>query len=179
MLSWAKSEAMRRKVTVFIGVGLGTATLAVLWFCWMGPSPLHIFQGSVFVGLALVIGFFVIFGSAKERAFERECQGRPEMDDTTFFKTFYEGTDVPKAIPLRLRKVWAKELGRPWTKIFPHDNPFQIFPADLDMTSLVVATEREFGVVFRDEDRRKIDGSFDSVVKYLVNHVTASEDCEN
>ncbi len=96
------------------------------------------------------------------------------MDEDTFYRTFYKGTAIPKEIPIRLRKAWAEELGPPWHKLFPQDNPFQVFPDDLDLTCLMVATEREFGVVFPAEDVERIDGSFDSVVQYLAKQVNAS-----
>jgi hypothetical protein len=69
------------------------------------------------------------------------------------------------------------ELGRPWNKLLPQDNPGQIYPADYDLTPLVVATEREFGWVISDADAERLDGSFDSVVKYLARHVKVPEGC--
>jgi hypothetical protein len=133
---------------------------------------ISVYQLALFlaVGIPLAVLAALFLKPAKERRFEQALASRPQLDDDTFYETFYGGTDIPRAIPVRLRRLYAAQLGRRWLKVFPRDNPALVCD-DLDFADLLTDVGQEFGVAFPPEARRQLDGSFDSVVKYLAEQV--------
>jgi hypothetical protein len=124
---------------------------------------------SIIVVSAVVLAA-AYFKPAKEHAFERELKNRPQLDDDAFYEKFYAGTATPKEIPIRLRQLYAEQLGQPWANVLPQDNPARVY-GDLDPADLLAEVAKEFAVPFSAEEMQRLDGSFDSVVKFLNEKV--------
>lgn len=121
----------------------------------------------IVVPLALgVIAFYVWLSFASERTFHRTLKRRDPMDDMTFYESFYASTDVPADIPRRLRPIYANFFGIDEARLWPTDRPPEI--VDVDTVDLLREIEIEFDVSMSDADAERIDGSFDSIVRYLA-----------
>ena len=115
-------------------------------------------------------------------AYFEQARQRPRLDDDAFYEQFYAGTGIPKDIPVRLRIVFANMVGVAPRTIRPEDNCLLIHE-ELDLAELIWGLEREFKMKVDIETafegpighkgkttlcRGEIDGSFDSVVRYLA-----------
>jgi hypothetical protein len=102
-----------------------------------------------------------------DRKLQREVAARPRLSEDAFYERFYSGLDIPREVPIRLRRLWADELGDEWYGVEPADNPAHVYWT-LDLADLFDAAAEEFGIKIPKEDRHAIDGSFDSLVRYLA-----------
>jgi hypothetical protein len=102
-----------------------------------------------------------------DRKFRREMASREPLDDTEFFTQFYADSDVPPEIIRRLRPMYCKSFDVEVAKLRPHDRPPLL--ADLDLVHFMEDIETEFGVSISDIDAERIDGSFDSIARYLAS----------
>ncbi|MEX2114426.1 MAG: hypothetical protein WD845_14625 [Pirellulales bacterium] len=124
---------------------------------WFGFSP-----------LAMLGWFSGCLKTEPELAFERELNGRPLMDDETFFRSHYGSTCLPREIPIRLRRLFADQLGAPWARVQPSDKPAEVY-LDLDFAELVADAQAEFGLSISTDEMRELDGSFDSLVRCVAD----------
>lgn len=92
---------------------------------------------------------------------------RPQLDDGAFYEACYGGSDIPEDIPGRVRKVYVEQLGDCWQGVRPGDNVCEAY-ADLDLAELLYKVEDEFGIKIPDEDMKKMDGTFDAIVRYVA-----------
>jgi hypothetical protein len=102
------------------------------------------------------------------REFTRKIDARPGLDDDTFFTRFYEGTSFPRDIPIRLRKLYADSFGSRWWKVQPQDRVKEVYD-DFDFEDLLCDVEKQFGITIPDRVLQSLDGSFDSIVRYLAS----------
>ena len=91
------------------------------------------------------------------------------MDDESFCRLHYGNTPIPKDIPIRVRKVLVERLGSRWLWVKPED--WLVEDDEVDFAELVYAMEDEFGVAIPGEDMRRLDPSFDAVVRYLAGRI--------
>jgi acyl carrier protein len=105
---------------------------------------------------------------ASHSRFERQLAARPQLDDRTFCNSWYEGSGIPEDIPIRVRKVYAEQLGRYWRGVRPADKACLAYP-DLDFAELLYEIEDEFGIHIPLEDMKALDETFDSVVRYVAS----------
>jgi hypothetical protein len=101
------------------------------------------------------------------RRFVRELTERPVLDDPEFYQAYYQGSGIPPAIPSRVRAVYARELGPRWQAVRPEDRANDFLP-DLDWADLVFAVGRKFGLAIPLDDMIAMDGTFDSLVRYVA-----------
>ena len=127
----------------------------------------YVVAAVVFGGVA----YLTWLSFAADRSFNRTLKSRSPMDDEAFIECFYASTDVPSNIPLRLRPLYAECFGIDPTLLRPTDRPPII--DELDTVDLVRDIEFEFGISIPDEDAERVDGSFDSIVRYLAARMTA------
>ncbi|HEV3263771.1 MAG TPA: hypothetical protein VG013_43450 [Gemmataceae bacterium] len=121
------------------------------------------------VPLALfVLLLGAVMRPAKERQFEEELASRPALEDNAFYDMFYRQTAVPKDIVVRLRKLYAEQLGAAWHKVCPQDNAAEVY--DLDFAEPLYEVEEAFGVKFPLDNWRIEYCTFDAVARYLANH---------
>jgi acyl carrier protein len=102
-----------------------------------------------------------------ERRFRKELAKRERIDDATFVREFYSATDVPEDIPRRLKPIFCDFFQIELGKLRPDDRPPEI--VELDTIQLILDIEKEFGVSIPDKDAEQINGSFDSLVRYLAS----------
>jgi hypothetical protein len=100
--------------------------------------------------------------------FAREMSARPLLSDDEFYETFYGTTDIPVDIPIRLRKLYAYQLGDAWQKIWPQDVVTKA-SANLNFADLLAKVEDEFGVTIPREAMQTMDGSFGGIVQYVAS----------
>jgi hypothetical protein len=100
----------------------------------------------------------------------RKIATRPALDDDAFCERYYSGSDYPKHIPIRLRRLWARHLGSAWRAVEPSDKPGEVLWW-LDYADLYRVTAKEFGIAIPEEDWHAIGFSFDSLVLYLVGRL--------
>lgn len=94
--------------------------------------------------------------SESERAFTALLESRPRLDDAAFYETSYAETGIPRDIPIRLRQLYTRIIGDDLSALQPQDN------------HALRRVEREFGLTISlGRAAREIDGTFDSVVRYL------------
>jgi acyl carrier protein len=103
-----------------------------------------------------------------ESALVRQMAERPVLDDEAFFETYYGAVGIPRDIPIRTRAVIAEQLGKSWRGIRPDDNIPQM-DLDLPFEELMFEVEKEFGVRIPLEEISSLDGSFDSVIRYIFS----------
>jgi hypothetical protein len=100
---------------------------------------------------------------------ERELEGRPDLDDQAFCETHCGGSGIPEDIPIRIRKVYVEELGDGWRGVRPGDNACEAYP-DLEFVELLYEIEDEFEIKIPLEDMKRMDGTFDAIVRYFASH---------
>src|SRR5262249_26513364 len=103
-------------------------------------------------------------GQALKAVF-RERRYAGELDDDAFYLLYYGNTTVPREIPVRLRKLCVKQLGRRWIVVKPEDC---LVDDEIDFVELLLEIAEEFGISIPDEDIGRMDVTFDSVVRYLA-----------
>lgn len=165
--------------TPFVIAGVSGPLLACIWLfrpfgdfdSWMIGilGTILIFDVPVcfliLIGRPPVMTLSPLLAPAEERRFRRAVRERPRLSDDEFHDRFYKDAGVPQHIPIRLRKIYATELGM--EGVWPEDKAMD-FDGELDFGDLVAAIADEFGVQFTNQDLRTMDGSFDSMVNCLA-----------
>jgi acyl carrier protein len=95
---------------------------------------------------------------------------RPYLTDEEFFERFYSDSGIPKEIPIRLRQLWAEQLGGEWYGVEPSDEPARIYWT-LDLVELIYEVEEEFVIRISKADWQLIGSSFDSFVHYVAERL--------
>ena len=108
-----------------------------------------------------------LLSNAFSSRFDRELLTRPSTDDQAFYEAHYGGSGIPEDIPIRVRKVYVEQLGDCWKGVRPDDNVCESYP-DLDLAELLYEIEDEFGIKIPEEEMRKMDGTFDAIVRYVA-----------
>ena len=169
----------REAIVPFVIAGLSGALLAWIWFTrpfgdfdfWLVGilGAILIFDLPVciliVIGRPPVMSLAPLLPSAEERRFRRVVRERPLLSDDEFSDRFYRDSGILPNIPIRLRKIYAAELGM--DRVWPEDKATD-FDGELDFADLLDAIADEFGVPFTDHEIGQMDGSFDSIVKCLV-----------
>jgi hypothetical protein len=125
--------------------------------------------------------------SESERAYHAILQERPRRNDDEFFDEFYAGSSIPRDIPIRLRKLYEEIIGVDFLALRPEDNHAIIYD-EVDFAEVIYRVGREFSLNIpietvleapltyrgRASPQGEIDGTFDSVVRYLAKARHAS-----
>jgi acyl carrier protein len=119
----------------------------------------------ILIGRPPVMSLSPLLPSAKERSFRKAVRERPRLSDDEFHDRFYRDSGVPRHIPIRLRKIYAAELGMDGVR--PEDRATD-FDSELDFADLLDAVADEFGVPFTDQEIGQLHGSFDSIVRNVA-----------
>ena len=90
------------------------------------------------------------------------------MDDQAFHEAHYGGSGIPEDIPIRVRKVYVEQLGDCWKGVRLDDNVCESDP-DLDLAELLYEIEDELGIKIAWDEMRKLDGTFDAIVRYVAS----------
>lgn len=149
--------------TLMIWLAIGPPLFAGAWmfFRWAGVyASAQLVVAIVVATIATWISFW------PERRFYRELKLREPLSDCEFFRQFYADTDVPADLVRRLRPIYCKLFYIDPAKVRPLDRPPLL--DDLDTSDLVHEIEAEFGLAIPHEHSEPLDGSFDSIVRYLA-----------
>jgi hypothetical protein len=115
--------------------------------------------------------FFAVLGDllfhALHSRFERELANRPHLEDRAFYEAHYGDSGIPEDIPIRVRKVCVEQLGDCWLGVRPDDNVCESDP-ELDLAELLYEMEDEFGIKIPRDEIRKMDGTFDAIVRSVA-----------
>ena len=109
----------------------------------------------------------------REREFERELARRPLLNDNEFYEAYYAKLEIPKQIPIRLRHIFAEQLGEPWARLRPAEKPADVY-LDLPFEELVSEACEKFRTQLTADDMSGLEGSFDSLVRLLATKLHAS-----
>ena len=98
------------------------------------------------------------------------------MDDQTFYEACYGGSGIPEDIPIRVRKVYVEQLGDCWKGVRLDDNVCESDP-DLDLAEQLFEIEDDFGIKIPWDEMRKLDGTFDAIVRYVASQRRPTSGC--
>jgi hypothetical protein len=105
-------------------------------------------------------------GMRSSAEFRRDMKLRSPLDADDFYTRFYAGTNLPRDLVSRFREFEAKFWSIDAGMVRPQDDYVRIH-GDLDSADFIKAIEQEFGITLSDADCEKLDGSFDTLVRYL------------
>jgi hypothetical protein len=112
-------------------------------------------------------------GMQSEWRFNRERRTRQYLSPQQFYDQFYKSSGIKKGVVFRLlalhAEIWEVEPGL----IRPHDNYPRIYDGG-DDGEFVDRVQSDFGVTISDEDLATIEGTFDSIARYVDAHSQAS-----
>lgn len=101
------------------------------------------------------------------------CCGSQDIADDAFYQEHYGNSNVPRDIPIRVRKVFIEQLGTRWNLVRPEERPTDE-DEELDLADLLNEVEHEFNIKIPLVDMRQLDGSFDSIVQYVAKNRDAA-----
>jgi len=90
------------------------------------------------------------------------------LDDQAFYEAFFGGSGIPEDIPIRVRKVYVEQHRDCWMGVRLDDNVCESDP-DLDLAELLYEIEDELGIKIAWDEMRKLDGTFDAIVRYVAS----------
>ena len=105
------------------------------------------------LGHQLVMTLAPLVPTSRQRAKWREMRQRPEINDKEFYQRFYGDSGIPEEIPLRLRGLYAEQLGI--SRLLPHDRATD-FDDELDFGDLLFAVAEEFSIDFSEREAREL-----------------------
>lgn len=127
----------------------------------------------LFAALAAVIWLAMWYedfdGMRSSWRFYREVKKRSPLEFEEFYREFYAGSGVDEQIVRRMLEVHGGFASVKPERIRPDDNFARVF--DLPFDEVLQDIEEEFAIRFRDEDLPNLDGSFDSLVRYVARRV--------
>ena len=97
------------------------------------------------------------------------------MNDKEFYQRFYSDSGVPEEIPLRLRGVYAEQLGI--SRLLPQDRATD-FDEELDFGDLLFAVAEEFSIGFSEREAKELAaaGTFDAIVRHVASKPVTKRD---
>jgi len=105
-------------------------------------------------------------GMQSEWRYNRERKTRDFLSPTQFYERYYKSSGVQKETIVRLLALHAEFLEVEPELIRPHDN-YPRISSGADDGEFIARIESEFGIQIPLDDLAMIDGSFDSIAKYL------------
>jgi acyl carrier protein len=92
---------------------------------------------------------------------------RPELSDAEFYSRFYAGADVPKKVAIRMRGLYAEQLGI--INVRPSDRATD-FDEELDFHDVLLNLAEEFKIEISDESAERLAeaATFDELVRYVA-----------
>jgi hypothetical protein len=122
------------------------------------------------------LSLYPLMPSAQERKFHRTLRQRPQLTDEEFYQAFYARTELPPELPPALRRSMEGWLGN-LKGLHPGDNLFHACD-DLDWEILLEEVEQDFKVSIPRDRVSDLDGTFDSLLRVVVEYQTAEPDSE-
>jgi acyl carrier protein len=129
-----------------------------IWYIWA-------------IALVFATGILaILYSMFADYQFRAKVASRPPLNDDQFIATYYNNSEIPCDIPLRLRPIYADYFEIDPQKIHPDELPPDI--GEFDTQPLVDAIENEFNIKIDDDEQERTTGEFDSIVKciYRITH---------
>jgi hypothetical protein len=105
-------------------------------------------------------------GMRSSAEFRLDLKQRSPLGADEFYARFYADTNLPRDLVIRFRdfeaKFWRIDAGM----VRPQHDYVRI-NGDLDSTDFIRAIEQEFAITLSDADCEKLDGSFDTLVRFI------------
>ena len=119
----------------------------------------------------LVLSFAPLIQTPETREFRRMLSERPALDDDTYYRNFYEGSEIPKDVLVRLRRcVW--HLDRLIDRVIPSDHVY-LLDDEFDFSVVVWLAEKEFGIRFDKSEYEQLDGTFDNLIRLVQKKINS------
>ena len=126
------------------------------------------------LGALFALAWLLVYiAKAPRRRWRREVAAREPLDPQAFVKKFYPNGEVPADVVARLRPIYARQFGFDPDRLRPDDNPRIVFDRTDDV-QLIRDIEAEFGVTFSSDDVAQLDGSLDSLLRWVARRLSAS-----
>jgi hypothetical protein len=109
------------------------------------------------IGHPPVMSLSPLVPSRLARAYREELRRRPELDDESFFARFYGEADVPRDIPIRLRKICMEEGNTTLLSRVHPDDFVTAIDDEMDLDGILEEVERAFAVRFTKQEMRSLD----------------------
>ncbi|MGI8977701.1 MAG: hypothetical protein ACR2FY_00600 [Pirellulaceae bacterium] len=103
-------------------------------------------------------------GMQSEWRYYRACKSRQPLSLDDFYAEFFASSGIEKSTIGGLKEIVAELYGVQGPLIRPEDNYPRIFDAD---DELIEAIEGRFGIAMKNDDLSRIDGSFNSIARYV------------
>ncbi len=98
--------------------------------------------------------------------FHRELKKRQPLTFDEFYRRFYQASEIDEQIVRRMLELHLEVFDVKPTLMRPEDNLSRIFEFPFDV-ELIERIEEEFGFTFGSDDLATLDGSFDSLTRYV------------
>jgi hypothetical protein len=105
--------------------------------------------------------------SREEREFHRRLRERPKLNDDEFYETYFAAANVPREVPVRLRRLLENEIGLDLGGVHPDDN-LTWADSELDFADVLYLVEDEFHVAIRIEGFAFEDCTLGSLVQLIA-----------
>jgi hypothetical protein len=124
------------------------------------------------------LSFEPLIPCAERRALYRAWKERPQLDDDQFYSAYYAETDIAREIVTRTRRELQTILGRSLAGVHPKDD-MSLSDPELDFADVFDRFDKVFHITIPWRTGEiDIDGSFDSLVRLVVNSVSAQASVE-
>jgi hypothetical protein len=117
------------------------------------------------IGKPIIMTLSPLIASAESRAFRKQLRERPTLADEEFYSRYYEGSNIPRDIPARLRRSLGV-IDPLIDRVTPFDFLY-LLDDELDFNDVICLTEREFGVRFTKMENESIDGTLDNLIRLI------------
>lgn len=154
---------------------LGAFNEPVYWL-FVGLCVWHVVGFPIcllYVMRPLVLNWLPLIPTAETREFRRELRTRPVLDDETFYRRFYEDSEISKDVLIRLRRR-VSQVDTLVDRIIPSDR-MDLLDDELDFGDVVWLAEKEFGVHFDESAYKQFDGTFDNLIRLVQTKI--GSDC--
>ena len=109
-------------------------------------------------------------GMQSEWRFHRDCKTRQPLSLDDFYVQFYASSGIEKGTIGSLIEECTKLYGVKRELIRPEDNYPRIYGADEE---LIEAIEARFGIDIKNDDLSQINGTFDSIARFIQDRLNA------
>jgi hypothetical protein len=109
----------------------------------------------------------------EQRDFHRKLRKRPKLDETVFYQSFYERSDVPKHMIVYLRQLLEDVSGCDLAGLHPGDNLAYI-DSEMDFADVLNRIERDLIVKLDWDQFRDTEVTFDSLLRAVLRRMATT-----
>jgi hypothetical protein len=131
------------------------------------PVCLWIVIHSLATGEPPELSLSPLIPTKEEREFRRALRERPKLNDDDFYDAFYADSNTPRQLTVQLRTLLENAFGLDFAALHPTDNLIDA-DVELDWADIVFRIDRELNVAVPHDFIRDFDGTFDSLLRRIV-----------